>query len=207
VLHGHIQNLRYDLSDYPEISSKLSPVVQKMEYNSNRMINLFNDLLLLSSVEKKSEIEKELVNIEDNIQFLAQDLLVNYPETNVTYNFDFKQKNFFVDLPLFEQVLINLIDNSLKYGADKISITTYEENYFDVLVVEDNGPGIPEHQLHRIFERFYRGEISHSPASKGTGLGLAIVKHIIQKHEAKIQVSSILKSGTKFVIHFMKLSI
>lgn len=207
VLHGHIQVLKNDLADFPEVNKKINPIIQKMEYNSNRMINLFNDLLLLSSVEKKSEIHKEVVDIEDNVTFLAQDLLINYPDTKVRFNFDLKQKQFYVDLPLFEQVLINLIDNSLKYGADHIKIFTYAENDLDILVVEDNGPGIPEHQIHRIFERFYRGELSHSPASKGTGLGLAIVKHIIQKHEAKIHVTSQLHSGTKFILHFRKLAV
>lgn len=173
-----------------------------MEYNSNRMINLFNDLLLLSSIEKKSEIHKEVVEIEDHIHFLANDLLVSYPNANVNLKFSIKQKDFYVDLPLFEQVLLNLIDNSIKYGSSQITISTFSENEFDVLTIEDNGQGIPEHQIHRIFERFYRVELSHSPASKGTGLGLAIVKHIIQKHEAKIQVSSQLQTGTKFVLHF-----
>ena len=202
VLHGHIQVLKNDILNFSEASKKVSPVIQKMEYNSNRMINLFNDLLLLSSVEKKSELQKEVVEIEDHITFLANDLLVNYPDKKVRFIFDIQQKEFYVDLPLFEQVLINLIDNSLKYGADQIQISTHSENDFDVLIVEDNGPGIPDHQIPRIFERFYRGELAHSPASKGTGLGLAIVKHIIQKHEAKIQVTSQLNTGTKFILHF-----
>jgi two-component system phosphate regulon sensor histidine kinase PhoR len=202
VLHGHIQSLKND-----DISKKIAPIIQKMEYNTSRMINLFNDLLLLSSIEKKSEIHKEVVEIEDHINFLAYDLLVSYPDAKVELKFAIKQKNFYVDLPLFEQVLLNLIDNSIKYGSSQITISTFPENEFDVLTIEDNGQGIPDHQIHRIFERFYRVELSHSPASKGTGLGLAIVKHIIQKHEAKIQVSSQLHSGTKFVLHFRKLAI
>lgn len=197
VLHGHIQSLKSE-----DTSKKIAPIIQKMEYNSNRMINLFNDLLLLSSIEKKSEIQKEVVEIEDHIHFLANDLLVSYPDAKVEFKFNIKQKIFYVDLPLFEQVLLNLIDNSLKYGSSQIAISTFTENEMDVLIIEDNGQGIPEHQIHRIFERFYRGELSHSPASKGTGLGLAIVKHIIQKHEAKIHVSSQLSSGTKFTLHF-----
>jgi two-component system phosphate regulon sensor histidine kinase PhoR len=197
VLHGHIQSLKNE-----DVSKKIAPIIQKMEYNTSRMINLFNDLLLLSSIEKKSEIHKEVVEIEDHINFLANDLLVSYPDAKVELNFSIKQKSFYVDLPLFEQVLLNLIDNSIKYGSSQITISTFSENEFDVLTVEDNGQGIPDHQIHRIFERFYRVELSHSPASKGTGLGLAIVKHIIQKHEAKIQVTSQLKTGTKFVLHF-----
>jgi two-component system phosphate regulon sensor histidine kinase PhoR len=206
VLHGHIQILKNDIGEPSGKNDKLISVIQKIEFNSSRMINLFNDMLLLSSVEKKSEIQKDIVEIEDNIVFLAQDLLVTYPGKHVNFIFEIKQKSFFVDLPFFEQILINLIDNSLKYGAAEMNIviSTYQENDYDVLVVEDSGPGIPDNQLHRIFERFYRGEIAHSPASKGTGLGLAIVKHIVQKHEAKIHVSSILNSGTKFILHFKK---
>lgn len=202
VLHGHIQALKNEMTELPETQNKLNQVLLKMEYNSNRMINLFNDMLLLSSVEKKSEIKKEETEIEDCITFLAQDLLINYLNQNVSFNFNLAQKSFFIDLPLFEQVLINLIDNSLKYGSDTIKISTFNEQGFDILTIEDNGIGIPESQIHRIFERFYRGEVSHSPSSKGTGLGLAIVKHIIQKHEAKIQVSSQPQLGTKFTLHF-----
>ncbi len=206
VLHGHIQVLKNDISNIPEISHKINPIIQKMEYNSTRMINLFNDLLLLSSVEKKSEIHKEHVEIEDNIIFLAQDLLVSYPEKEVIYTFEIEQKEFFIDIPLFEQILLNLLDNALKYGPSKmnISIQTKVDHDFDCLIIKDNGTGIPPNQIHRIFERFYRGEVSHSSSSKGTGLGLAIVKHIIQKHNAKIQVSSSLGVGTTFTLQFKK---
>ena len=201
VLHGHIQVLKQELTTHP--------VIAKMEYNTTRMMNLCNDLLLLSSLEKKSGIRKEVSNIEDNILFLSQDLLINYPDKKIEFIFNLKQTEFYIDILLFEQVIVNLIDNSLKYGhqSGTISISSYAENDYDILTIEDTGPGIPEHQLHRIFERFYRGELSHSPTIKGTGLGLAIVKHIIQKHEAKIHVNSVLSVGTKFTLHFKKLNL
>lgn len=201
VLHGHIQVLKQELNNHR--------IITKMEYNTSRMMNLFNDLLLLSSLEKKIGIKKEVVDIEDHLQFLCQDLLINYPNKKIELDFNIKEKSFWVDLPLLEQVVLNLMDNSLKYSDTevKITVTTYDENDFNVLVIEDNGPGIPEHQIHRIFERFYRGELSHSPTIKGTGLGLAIVKHIIQKHDAKIHVTSVLNTSTKFIMHFKKLGL
>jgi two-component system phosphate regulon sensor histidine kinase PhoR len=206
VLHGHIQLLKNEIQCFPDLIPALNSTIQKIEYNSNRMINLFNDLLLLTSVEKKSAITKDYYNVEDNITFLAQDLLVNYPNKRVQFIFKFDQKFFYIDLTLFEQILINLIDNSLKYGTEilDIKIATYEENNYDVITIEDSGPGIPANQLHRIYERFYRCEISHSNSQSGTGLGLAIVKHIVQLHDAKIHVLSTVGIGTKFTLHFKK---
>ena len=135
-----------------------------------------------------------------------EDLALNYPAKNIKCSFDFKESSFYVDYNLFEQVMINLIDNAFKYskqsGHIKISTHTEEQNNhrFSVLEIADDGIGIPEDHVHRIFERFFRVDSSRSSTIEGTGLGLSIVKHIIQKHEGKIRVQSKEQMGTKFIL-------
>lgn len=98
--------------------------------------------------------------------------------------------------------MINLIDNAYKYvGAlGNVSIKTYVSGENSVLEIQDDGMGIPEDQLHRIFERFFRVDASRSSEIAGTGLGLSIVKHIIQKHDGKIKVNSQFSHGTTFTL-------
>ena len=98
------------------------------------------------------------------------------------------------------QVLVNLITNSIKYGKEN-GTTLIELNYLNddvVLEISDNGDGIDEKHLPRIFERFYRIDKGRSREQGGTGLGLAIVKHIIEAHEKSIKVESQQGKGTKF---------
>lgn len=112
------------------------------------------------------------------------------------------EENFYVqaDFHRMGQVFTNLIHNGIKYGNEGgyvcVKFTRQEEDIH--IVIEDNGPGISEEHLGRIFERFYRIEKSRSKKQGGTGLGLAIVKHIVRRHDAEISVKSSLNKGTSF---------
>lgn len=99
-----------------------------------------------------------------------------------------------------EQVLLNLIENAIKYGNEggKVIVHFNEGKKYVEIAVRDNGPGIPHEHLNRIFERFYRVDKSRSKERGGTGLGLAIVKHIINAHDTKIAVMSKPEKGTTF---------
>ncbi len=204
ILNGQMQNLKLSLQNDQNFETRFAPSFIKIENNSRRLINLFNDLLRLNSIETKKDLSKEAIDIEEMINFLSQDLLINYPNKNVEFDIKLNQKIFLVDYNLFEQALINLIDNSLKYIESKgiITIRSFHEDGWDHLVITDNGVGIPEDQVHRIFERFFRVDVSRSSEIKGTGLGLAIVKHIIQKHEGRIKVQSRKEEGTSFTLSF-----
>ncbi|MDO9184266.1 MAG: ATP-binding protein, partial [Bacteriovorax sp.] len=204
ILNGQMQNLKNTLQKEASYESQFASSFIKIENNSRRLINLFNDLLRLTSVESKKEINKELIDIEEMLIFLTQDLVINYPDKKIEFDIQLSHKTFLVDYNLFEQVLLNLIDNSLKYieGHGIISITSYHEEDWDYLVIKDNGVGIPEDQIHRIFERFFRVDSSRSSEIEGTGLGLSIVKHIIQKHEGRIKAQSTVLEGTSFILSF-----
>lgn len=110
------------------------------------------------------------------------------------------------DARRIEQVMINLIENAIKYNNEggKVIIHFDEDKKNYGISVRDNGPGIPPEHLSRIFERFYRVEKSRSKERGGTGLGLAIVKHILNGHGSKITVMSKLNKGTTFTYKLQK---
>ena len=107
----------------------------------------------------------------------------------------------YADEPKIKQVLINLIENAIKYGQDNVTVTAgcYILDDKHVYVeISDDGPGIAEEHLTRIFERFYRADRSRSRNIGGTGLGLAIVKHIIEAHGQTVTVRSKPAVGSSF---------
>ena len=204
ILYGQMQTLKAHLLKEDNFEQDFGQYFVKIENNSRRLINLLNDLLRLTSVETSKEIKKEEIDIEEMLTFISIDLLANYPTKKIHLDIELDLKNFFVDYNLFEQILLNLIDNSIKYTKEEgtVRIRSFKEDNWDHLIISDNGIGIPEDQLHRIFERFFRIDASRSSEIEGTGLGLSIVKHIIQKHDGKIKVQSRPNEGTTFTMSF-----
>lgn len=204
IINGQIQTMKQIFEKNSEFEGQLRPLFDKVDNNSRRLINLFNDLLRLTSVEKKKDIFKEEIHIEPIIEGIVDELSHNYAQKSIKFHFSMKVTHFFVDYNLFEQVMINLIDNAYKYvGAlGTVEINTYIQGQYNILEITDNGIGIPVEQQHRIFERFFRVDSSRSSEVAGTGLGLSIVKHIMQKHEGKIKVTSEPKKGTTFTLSF-----
>jgi two-component system phosphate regulon sensor histidine kinase PhoR len=99
-------------------------------------------------------------------------------------------------------MLINLIDNGIKYNKEGgfVKVSYYKNDDKLSLIVEDNGIGIEEKDLERIFERFYRADKSRNRGTGGTGLGLAIVKHIVKSFYGDIKVESRLNEGTRVIV-------
>jgi two-component system phosphate regulon sensor histidine kinase PhoR len=174
--------------------------------NTDRLINIVNDLLMLSELENQSfKLNLEKVNIVyviDNVIKLFEEKAAN-KFINIQF---IKSDNIncliHADSFRIEQVLINLIDNAIKY-TDKGSITLNltNENTKLCLSISDTGIGIPESDISRIFERFYLVDKSRSRKVGGTGLGLSIVKHIVMQHKGEILIESKLGIGTKFTIY------
>jgi two-component system phosphate regulon sensor histidine kinase PhoR len=109
--------------------------------------------------------------------------------------------NVVADLEKIQQVLTNLIENSIKYGKEngttEVSIEDFVNNKVIVKII-DNGEGVEKHHIPRLFERFYRVDKSGARSEGGSGLGLAIVKHIIESHNEKINVASTFGKGSVF---------
>src|SRR5690606_30363181 len=154
-----------------------------------RLVQLADDLDQISKLESgKIPIVQESFVIQDLVKDVYEEMMLKAKDKNTEmlikkgteaplYAYADKQK--------VKQVIVNLVENALKYGNEGGTITTgfYKMDEGRVYIeVSDDGPGIGEHHLLRIFERFYRADRSRSREIGGTGLGLAIVKHIIEAH-------------------------
>jgi len=172
--------------------------------NTDRLINIVNDLLLLSELEsgeiKHVMEEVDILSAIENVMKIFDQKI-----KDKKLNFELKAEK---DLPKvngdayrLEQMFINLIDNAIKYTEKgKIFIKLDRINDEIEITVEDTGIGIQEKDLPRLFERFYVADKSRSRQVGGTGLGLSIVKHIVLLHEGTIEVNSRPGAGTSFRI-------
>ncbi|MFZ5640504.1 MAG: two-component system histidine kinase PnpS [Bacillota bacterium] len=173
---------------------------------SNRLTRLIDDLLSLSRLEERNaeankapvEIDKVIGNIITmlNPQMKEKNLEL---ETNIAGGMPVIQ----ADRDMMGQLLINLLDNAIKYtpAGGRIKIEAAPAQQGIKVTVSDTGIGIPEESLPRLFERFYRVDKARSREMGGTGLGLAIVKHILELHGGSIEVSSELGRGTVFTFY------
>lgn len=178
--------------------------LRRAERSIDRLINIIDDLETITQLESGS-LDLDIDTFD--IAFLCKDIYasleLNAAKKNIKLELARKyDKPIYVRADKFRvrQVLVNLITNSIKYGKEN-GTTLIELNYLndDVVVeVSDNGDGIDEKHLPRIFERFYRIDKGRSREQGGTGLGLAIVKHILEAHGKSIKVESQTGKGTKF---------
>lgn len=166
--------------------------------HSDRLDNLTNDLLSLSYMESK---EISLNFTEINLKSLTQEVLSGFKAQLAKKVIEAKNElpqNLTVkaDKDRMEEVLTNLIDNAIKFNKEKGFIKIYAEG--SKFIVEDSGIGIPDKDIFRIFERFYRVDKARSHELGGTGLGLSIVKHIVELHGGSVGVESTEGLGSKF---------
>jgi two-component system phosphate regulon sensor histidine kinase PhoR len=178
--------------------------LQKVLKNTDRMITIVNDLEVISRLESgeaKPEISRfDIVDLTREVFELleprAKDHAIDLQFGNEHYSPHFVK----ADREKIRQVLINLVDNSIKYGTEpgrtKVSFYDMDENL--LIEVSDNGIGIGEEHLPHLFDRFYRVDKHRSRSAGGSGLGLAIVKHIVEAHEQTINVRSTPGVGSTF---------
>ena len=177
----------------------------RTEKSINRMIAIVQDLEAISQLESgelKLEFSKFdiIVLVKEVIEFLE----IKAKKRKVKLTIDSGSDKYimvYADKKRIRQVLTNLIENSIKYAGDKDS--TSKISFFDMdemvlIEVSDNGIGVSEADVPRLFERFYRTDKGRSRGQGGTGLGLSIVKHIIEAHNQTINVRSAIGVGTTF---------
>ena len=176
----------------------------RAEKSIDRMISIIEDLEAISQLETgELEIEPERFDIVSMIKDIleAQELRATSKGVLLSYEDPEERPSFVIaDRFRIRQVLTNLVVNSIKYGKEYgetwVKVSDAGENV--VIEVRDNGIGIAEEHLPRLFERFYRVDKSRSREMGGTGLGLAIVKHIIEAHDQTINVMSTQGAGSVF---------
>jgi len=201
-IKGYLETLEEDLS------KEQQSYVDVIKRNADRLANIVNDLLTLSRLEHLHELEIENIVTKDFIQNIANIFEFKLQKKNLKLEINIQTETniFQADRYKFEQVIINLIDNAIKYTEDgKIKIAAKEKKDSIIFEISDTGNGISKEHLPRLFERFYVVDKSRSRQMGGTGLGLSIVKHIVSLHNGAIEVESDIDKGTKFIISIPKL--
>ena len=192
-----------EIRDYETIK-KFVGIISK---EATRLNLLINDLLDLSKLEADYfELKPEnLDNILDKpLRILEKE--AEKKDINIIKQFDDELPIVKMNRSQIENLLINLIDNAIKYNNEggKIFIRAYEQNNKVYIEIEDTGIGIPQGDQDRIFERFYRVDKARSKEVGGTGIGLSIVKHIVKGHDSEIEVNSVEGQGTNFRFYLNK---
>lgn len=189
---------------YVEDKKNREKFLQIINDEADRLTRLINDILVLSNIEKqKQELIKEEINLNELIEKVYCLVKKSAEDKNIKINIVGEKVSVLIgNKDKYNQMIINLIDNAIKYTEPngEINIGTKQDKDNIIFWVEDTGVGISKEHLDRIFERFYRVDKARSRAEGGTGLGLAIVKHIVLGINGKIEVKSEPKKGTKFIV-------
>jgi two-component system phosphate regulon sensor histidine kinase PhoR len=205
VIKGYTDTL---LDDVKQGKKPEPEFLEAISRNAERLLSLIGDLLDLSSLEAGQEIlsalKKVYLDPREVTEKVLQQMQLKLDEKKQKIETRYSTDQVLSEPKRLEQVLFNLLDNANKYTpvGGKIEVCWEKTKNRVQLRVLDNGPGIPEEHLSRIFERFYRVDESRSREQGGTGLGLAIVKHIMQRHGGSVQVLSQLGKGTEFRCDF-----
>lgn len=203
---GYLDTLLESNIDDPRTTERFLRIIKD---EADRLALLIRDLLDLSRLEKKDYQDYlKPHKLQPIINKTLEMLRDRAEEKEIELKKDIQE-----ELPLLmmipeqiEQVLINLVDNAIKYTPEggAVTVRTFNSEDRAVVEVEDNGIGIPEEDLERIFERFYRVDKARSRALGGTGIGLSIVKHILHNHGSQIEVESQIGEGSTFRFYLQK---
>lgn len=201
-IKGFAETLKY-VEDKPTRDKFLDIIY----IESERLTRLINDILTLSELENKdSSINFEKIDVSKSIGEIFYIMEPAAKGKNISIKLELDNDEIFIygDRDKFKQMMINLIDNSIKYtnSGGYVKIKASKQNKRIKIVIEDNGIGIPSKNITRLFERFYRVDKGRSREMGGTGLGLAIVKHIVNLLNGTINVESTVGCGTSFVLDF-----
>jgi two-component system phosphate regulon sensor histidine kinase PhoR len=207
VIKGYAETLLGDLlTKDPECAVRFIGIIHN---HAERMSNLISDLLVLSELESGAmSLKMGAESIEAAAQSACSLLERKAADKGITMDLSGirKASPILADSKRIEQVLINLIDNAIKYTPENGTITISAHDKGDMLAIEvrDTGIGIPPNDLSRLFERFYRVDSARSREQGGTGLGLSIVKHIVQLHGGTVTVESTPGKGSTFLFTLKK---
>ncbi len=202
TVQGYILTLLEGAVNDKEIRMKY---LDRANKGVERLVAVIKDLDMISKLENDGmKLNIQVFNILELIQNVFDMFEMRAKKRNISLTFD-KIYEFPVfvkgDVEKIEQVLINLIVNSIKYGKPNGTTVLGVDNYNDqkfIIKVSDNGEGIKKEHLSRLFERFYRVDQSRSREQGGSGLGLSIVKHIVEAHDENIFLKSTYSEGSEF---------
>ena len=202
TVQGYLLTLLDGAIDDKKVSQKY---LNRANKGLERLIYIVKDLDMITKLEAGDlSLEKEEFDIIELIEnvFELLEMRAAKKEISLTFDMEYSEPIYvFGDSEKIQQVLTNLLVNSLKYGHPNGTTEVSVENLIKnkvIIRVTDNGEGIPKQHISRLFERFYRVDQSGSRKEGGSGLGLSIVKHIIEAHDEKIYVESEVDVGSEF---------
>ncbi len=202
AVQGYVDTLLSGAMDKEEVARKFLLNTSK---NIDRLVNLVGDLDEISKLESGEQLLfQENFIIQDLIVDVFESLSIKAAEKNIKTSIKKGSElpiTVFADKEKIRMVFINLVDNAIKYGKQNgtIVFSAYKTGVGNTLIeITDDGYGISEEHLVRIFERFYRTDLARSRKEGGSGLGLSICKHIIEAHGQNIHVRSTIDVGTTF---------
>ena len=201
-------NLAIDAIKNPKTMGKASKVkdyINVIKEENNRMLSQVEDILLISQLEKGLlPIKMESVNINNIIKnsIYHVNLILQNKKGKIEVEYNAYEPNIIGNFDHLTNVLVNILDNALKYSENIPTIKIVTNSTEDDLQIniEDNGIGMDKSTKRLIFDKFYRKESGNIHDIKGHGLGLSYVKKIIELHKGKIELISKIKEGTKFII-------
>jgi len=202
-IQGFAETLLEGARDNPEDLDRFLRIIARQ---SGRLADIIDDLLTLSRLE--SAPLDELLAIDryvlcDILESCREACRSRAEEKDIAIHIDCSGDiEVMVDRSLLTQAVINLIENAVKYspGHTRVTVSGSRAGHRVRITVADQGPGIPEHHVPRLFERFYRADKARSRRLGGTGLGLAIVKHIAGVHQGDVGVETRIGQGSTFII-------
>ncbi|UOF02821.1 sensor histidine kinase [Bdellovibrio reynosensis] len=201
-IKGYVDTLKEDVkSGQIQQAGRFLDIVSK---NIDRLMDLVNDLLSLSSLDSQAALKLEQIHPLQISEHIITELAVMAGAKNISIRVIGEVEPFMADAKKVEQVLRNLVSNAIKFipNGKTVQIRWEGDEKNVILRVIDDGPGVPEEHLDRLFERFYRIDKGRTRDAGGTGLGLAIVKHIMQSHGGTVAVKSVIDKGSEFICTF-----
>lgn len=193
IISGYSELLKNGLVKENEDILKFSNII----YNeSNRMINLVDDILKLSKIDEEKEVEKNIVFVKDVIKDVLKSLDYYINKKNIEIILELDDIKFLVNYDNFYEILYNIIENAIKYNIEGGKIIIKSKR--NILIIKDTGIGIKDNEIDRIFERFYRVDKGRTKYIEGTGLGLSIVKNLAILNNIKIKICSEYGKWTEF---------
>ncbi len=176
---------------------------QKISREAAALVRMINDIILLSRLDEgKVKEAAEILDPQNICAEISKTLHDKAKNKDISINIHGSLEKFTGNYRYFYEMIFNLTDNAIKYGKEHghVTINLKEENSEKVIMVKDDGPGIPQEDQQRIFERFYRVDKSHSRRNEGTGLGLSIVKRAAKFFGGDVSVNSQVGKGTCFKV-------
>jgi signal transduction histidine kinase len=190
AIKGYVEGLRDGVANTPEKQKKYLDTIYTKACDMDVLVD---SLFLFSKLDTgKFPFKFNIVSIDEYIKSFYEGAKKEFYGKNVEISFINKcKKSILIKLDSQEmnRVLLNILGNSVKYNKDisvKINITLYERDNFIILEISDNGTGVLEEDLSKLFLSFYRGDTSRTKPNEGSGLGLAIARHIVEAHDGEI---------------------